>query len=168
MGQWPFLDFNGPRPNYSSVNLPLRFAIGIHVWSSPPIESQLAHLRANNSWADLVAPSSVHIPIASSAVTTKSKRSSTHLCFHFTILGRLQGFSLGFRALEAISDNTFRWSSNVTIPGLSRAVASVRYWFTPQALGLVILILYGANKNLNPKPNRQLWSQEGVSAQAKK
>jgi hypothetical protein len=84
MGQWPFLDFNGPRPNYSSVNLPLRFAIGIHVWSSPPIESQLAHLRANNnSWADLVAPSSVHIPIASSVVTTKSKKVKYPFMFSF-------------------------------------------------------------------------------------
>jgi hypothetical protein len=61
-----------------------------NVGGSPPFESQLAHLRANNnSWADLVAPSSVHIPIASSVVTTKSKRSSAYLGFHFTILGRL-------------------------------------------------------------------------------
>lgn len=87
MGQWPFLDFNGPRPNYSSVNLPIRFAIGSNmsnVWSSPPFESQLAHLRANkNSWVDLVAPSSVHIPIALSAVTTKSKKVKYPFIFSF-------------------------------------------------------------------------------------
>lgn len=98
MGQWSFLDFKGPRPNYSSVNLPLRFAIGSNMsnlWSPHHLNPNWpTSEQTKNSWADLVAPSSVHIPIALLAVTTKSKKVKYLFIFSFHNSSR-EGF-LGF------------------------------------------------------------------------